>query len=41
MRQALNLPEMPSLSYTHPDPVKAASGVVVSRRELAEFMACG
>lgn len=41
MRQALDLPEMPSLSYTHPDPVKAASGVVVSRRELAEFMACG
>ena len=28
MRQALDLPEMPSLSYTHPDPVKAAAGIV-------------
>jgi hypothetical protein len=26
MRQALDLPEMPSLSYTHPDPAKAAAG---------------
>jgi hypothetical protein len=40
MRQALDLPEMPSLSYTHPDPVKAAAGIVVSRQELAGFMAC-
>jgi hypothetical protein len=40
MRQALDLPEMPSLSYTHPDPVKAAAGIVVSRKELAGFMAC-
>jgi hypothetical protein len=31
---------MPSLSYTHPDPVKAAAGIVVSRKELAGFMAC-
>lgn len=40
MRQALELPELPSLSYTHPDPVKAAAGIVVSRKELAGFMAC-
>ena len=40
MRQALELPEMPCLSYTHPDPVKAAAGVVVSRQELAGFLAC-
>ncbi|NLS05641.1 hypothetical protein HGP14_20040 [Rhizobium sp. P32RR-XVIII] len=40
MRQALELPEMPCLSYTHPDPVKAAAGVVVNRQELAGFLAC-
>lgn len=40
MRQALDLPEMPSLSYTHPDPAKAAAGIVVNRQELAGFMAC-
>lgn len=39
-RQALELPELPYLSYTHPDPVKAAAGVVVSRQELAGLMAC-
>jgi hypothetical protein len=39
-RQALELPEMPSLFYTHPDPVKAAAGVVINRQELAGFMAC-
>ncbi|CDM59007.1 MULTISPECIES: hypothetical protein [Rhizobium] len=40
MRQALELPELPRLSYTHPDPIKAAAGVVISRQELAGFMAC-
>ncbi len=40
MRQALDLPEMPSLSYTHPDPAKAAAGIVMNRQELAGFMAC-
>jgi hypothetical protein len=40
MRQALDLPDLPSLSYTHPDPVKAAEGVVVSRRELERFRLC-
>ncbi len=40
MRQALDLPEMPSLSYTHPDPAKAAAGILVNRQELAGFMAC-
>ncbi|MBW9118363.1 hypothetical protein JNB88_32700 [Rhizobium cauense] len=39
MRQALELPELPFLSYTHPDPVKAAAGVVISRQELAGLMA--
>jgi hypothetical protein len=39
MRQALELPEMASLSYTHPDPDKAAAGVVLSRTELAGFLA--
>ncbi|KAA0681308.1 hypothetical protein DTW90_37145 [Neorhizobium sp. P12A] len=37
LRQALDLPDMPSLSYTHPDPVKAAAGIVVTRRELERF----
>ena len=40
MRQALDLPEMPSLSYTHPDPAKAAAGIMMNRQELAGFMAC-
>ncbi|EJL58820.1 MULTISPECIES: hypothetical protein [unclassified Rhizobium] len=40
MRQALELPELPCLAYTHPDPAKAAAGVVISRQELAGFMAC-
>ncbi|PKA38812.1 hypothetical protein [Rhizobium sullae] len=40
MRQALELPEMPSLTYTHPDPVKAAAGIVVNRQELAGYLAC-
>ncbi len=38
MRQALDLPDMPHLSYTHPDPAKAAAGIVVTRRELERFM---
>ena len=38
-RQALELPELPSLSYTHPDPAKAAAGVVISRQELAGYIA--
>jgi hypothetical protein len=40
MRQALELPDLPSLTYTHPDPRKAAAGVVVSRRELERFLTC-
>jgi hypothetical protein len=40
MQQALELPDVASLSYTHPDPIKAAAGVVISRQELAGFMAC-
>jgi hypothetical protein len=38
LRQALDLPDMPYLSYSHPDPEKAAEGVVVTRRELERFM---
>ena len=38
MRQALELPDIPDLSYTHPDPVKAAEGVALSRQELASFL---
>jgi hypothetical protein len=38
MRQALDLPDMPSLTYTHPDPAKAAAGIVVTRRELERFL---
>lgn len=37
MRQALELPDIPDLSYTHPDPIKAAAGVALSRQELASF----
>jgi len=39
MQQALELPEMPSVSYTHPDPAKAAAGVTMSREQLAGFVA--
>ncbi|WP_082519954.1 hypothetical protein [Rhizobium sp. Root1220] len=39
MQQALDLPEMARLFYTHPDPAKAAAGVVINRQELAGFMA--
>lgn len=38
LRQALDLPDMPHLSYSHPDPEKAAEGIVVTRRELERFM---
>ncbi|PZM15192.1 hypothetical protein [Rhizobium tubonense] len=38
MRQALELPDIPDLSYTHPDPVKAAAGVALNRQELASFL---
>jgi len=38
MRQALDLPDLPSFTYTHPDPQKAAAGIVVSREELKRFL---
>ena len=38
MRQALDLPDLPSFTYTHPDPAMAAEGVVVSRKELERFI---
>lgn len=39
MRQALDLPRgMARLSYSHPDPVKAAAGIVISRQELESFL---
>lgn len=34
MRQALDLPDIPNLIYSHPDPAKAAAGVEVNRRDL-------
>jgi hypothetical protein len=40
MRQALDLPDLPSFTYTHPDPQKAAAGIVLSRQELQRFMTC-
>ncbi len=40
MRQALDLPEMSSFTYSHPDPAKAAAGILISRQELAGFMSC-
>lgn len=40
MRQALDLPDLPSLTYTHPDPLKAAAGIVLSQEELRRFMTC-
>jgi len=40
MRQALNLPDIPNLSYSHPDPVKAAAGVAVNRQDLAGLLIC-
>ena len=38
MRQALDLPDIPNLTYTHPDPAMAAAGVELSRRDLERFM---
>jgi len=38
MRQALELPDIPNLSYSHPDPTKAAAGVAVSRKDLEGFL---
>lgn len=40
MRQALDLPDLPSFTYTHPDPLKAAEGIVLSREELKSFLTC-
>ncbi|MBM7050412.1 MULTISPECIES: hypothetical protein [Rhizobium] len=40
MRQALDLPDLLRFTYTHPDPSKAAAGVVVSREELQTFLTC-
>jgi hypothetical protein len=34
MRQALELPDIPDLSYSHPDPAKAAAGIALSRKDL-------
>lgn len=39
MQQALDLPYMPTVSYSHPDPAKAANGVTLNRQELAGFVA--
>lgn len=38
MRQALDLPDIPNLTYTHPDPAMAAAGVEVSRQDLESFL---
>jgi hypothetical protein len=38
MKQALDLPDIPNLSYTHPDPAKAAAGIEVSRKDLERFL---
>lgn len=40
MRQALDLPDLLRFTYTHPDPLKAAEGVVISREELQTFLTC-
>lgn len=40
MRQALDLPELHRFTYTHPDPRKAAEGIMVSREELRTFLTC-
>ncbi|MFT4180596.1 MAG: hypothetical protein QM636_01630 [Rhizobium sp.] len=40
MRQALDLPDLVNFTYTHPDPRKAAAGIVVSREELKSFLTC-
>jgi hypothetical protein len=38
VRQALDLPEVSSFAYSHPDPRKAAAGIFVSRQELEQFL---
>ncbi|MBZ5763020.1 MULTISPECIES: hypothetical protein [Rhizobium] len=38
MRQALELPDIPNLIYSHPDPALAAAGVEVSREDLEGFL---
>lgn len=38
MRQALELPDIPNLSYSHPDPAKAAAGVELSREALTALL---
>ena len=39
LRQALELPDLPSFEFTHPEPGNAKLGDFVSRRELEEFAA--
>jgi hypothetical protein len=38
MRQALELPDIPNLSYLHPDPAMAAAGVELSREALGALL---
>lgn len=38
MRQALDLPDIPDLIYSHPDPAKAAAGIEVNRRDLEDML---
>ncbi|MFJ6328334.1 MULTISPECIES: hypothetical protein [unclassified Rhizobium] len=40
MRQALDLPDLTRFTYTHPDPQKAAEGIVLNREELRAFLTC-
>jgi hypothetical protein len=39
--QALKLPDIPNLEFTHPEPAIAKLGQFVSKRELEEFAARG
>jgi len=34
VRQALELPDVPTLDYSHPNPARAAEGVILTRQEL-------
>jgi hypothetical protein len=34
VRQALELPDVPTLDYSHPHPARAAEGVILTRQEL-------
>lgn len=34
VRQALELPDVPALDYSHPNPARAAEGVILTRQEL-------